>query len=115
MKLNITLISTILIAFATIGFVILPELYDEKIDYLIEKNDSLKIQQNEAKNWGLLANSQKGLYFLLSDHLLLYNSLIRNKKVFETKEKLIIKTVRNAALYTINASKSAGCLTRRSF
>ncbi|RJQ65064.1 MAG: hypothetical protein C4517_00495 [Stygiobacter sp.] len=104
MRKIISIISAIMIAIASVGFLIIPQLFEFRINKLKDENESIISSQRDASDFIQKSISAMLNYSLFRDNLDLFKSISLDLDKIKKKESDLLFNSANSAQFALSAA-----------
>lgn len=115
MRKIITIISAIMIAIASVGFLIIPQLFQVRINKLKEENESIISNQRDASDLVHKSIAEMQNYSLFRDNLDLFKSINSNSDLIKKKENNLLFISKSSAQFALSAALAVKKLDPKSY
>lgn len=113
MKKTFAIIAGTLIIIATIGFLLIQNILEDKICNKYDEKSALISKQKETFKFLEKANYYRELAALAKDNVDILKTLNISNEIIQTKEKNYLSRLKASAMYTINALSSSKVIDNR--
>jgi hypothetical protein len=105
MKKALSIISAILIGIAVVGFLMIPNYYENRIKELSASNDTIVTKQREVFDFVIKANQKRDLHGILKDHLEILQFFYKDTNRLREKEEGILYADQYAVTHALSACR----------
>lgn len=108
MKKTLSIISAVCIGIASVGFLLITQIFEKIINRLKNLNDEIISKQKMTRDYLYEANHSRHTLLLLNDHFdILFKVMQNDKGYFAEREKRLISISSGCAINALNAALSA--------
>ncbi|MCL4547002.1 MAG: hypothetical protein M1495_00350 [Bacteroidetes bacterium] len=116
MKKHLSIISAVCIGIASLGFLLITQIFEKILNRLKDTNDEIISRQKEARDYLYEAIYSRHTLLLLNDHYDILSKVIQSDKTyFAEREKRLISVSSGSAQDSLNAALASEVIDQTSF